>query len=226
VPTGAAFHEDGWTAKPAEIIAFSQAAKSLGLTAINWWEWGSACLYGLWDSVAGLDWGNFQDPTPAPSLPSKRLRMRVIATQLNIRKGPSVSYQDIGDLFARNAGDVVPLNVAGQSAWVKISDNPDRWVCVQLGSTRYLEPIMEVVNGSTVLRMRVIAKQLNIRSGPSSSFSDVGDLFAIDKAPVDVLNVAGADAWIKCSDNPEQWICAQQGTIRFLDPVIEDVKDA
>lgn len=140
-PTGAAFHENGWTARPAEIIEFSGMAKSLGLPGANFWEWGNSQLYGLWDTVAGLDWG-LSPSQPNPPLPepaSQPLRLRVTATQLNVRSGPGTNYPDVGDLYK---GDIVqPLDVAGQHAWIQISATPERWICVGLGSVRFCEAL-------------------------------------------------------------------------------------
>lgn len=133
VPTGAAFHQDGWTAKPAEIQAFAGQAVQLALPAINFWEWYSARTYSLWDAVAALPDGRPADP-PDGKEPAV-LRMRVNVDVLNIRSGPGTNYPDVGDLHKGDLVDV--LDVAGSNAWVKIGSNPDRWACVQLG-TRYM----------------------------------------------------------------------------------------
>lgn len=39
LPTGAAFKEHGWEAKPTEVQAFLEKAKQLGLAGANFWEW-------------------------------------------------------------------------------------------------------------------------------------------------------------------------------------------
>ena len=64
IPTGAAFREFGWQPSMGEVVEFLQAAKSLNLSAVNFWEWGDArsgALPGVWDAIRDFPW---QD-TPA-----------------------------------------------------------------------------------------------------------------------------------------------------------------
>lgn len=57
-PTGAAYGEHGWRATPAQVTAFLQAAKSLGMPGANFWEWSFARAKNaeLWNPVATFDW--------------------------------------------------------------------------------------------------------------------------------------------------------------------------
>nr|MBN1228583.1 hypothetical protein [Anaerolineae bacterium] len=59
VPTGAAFAEWGWRPTPAEVRAFLSHAKTIGMSAANFWSWdyaGSMEGADLWDAVADFDW--------------------------------------------------------------------------------------------------------------------------------------------------------------------------
>lgn len=78
-------------------------------------------------------------PTPeTPAQPeSATLRGKVTGAVLNVRTGPGVNYPVASML---RQGEVVPvLGVAGADAWIKISDNPARWVCAQQNGTRLVD---------------------------------------------------------------------------------------
>ncbi|MEX1248560.1 MAG: nuclear transport factor 2 family protein [Anaerolineales bacterium] len=57
-PTGAAYGEHGWRAKPAEVTAFLQAVKDIGLPGCNFWEWYFARRNDseLWNPVQQFAW--------------------------------------------------------------------------------------------------------------------------------------------------------------------------
>lgn len=57
IPTGAAYHENGWQPTHAQIIEFFNRAKELGLPGVSFWEWGHAQRYGFEDLIASLDGG-------------------------------------------------------------------------------------------------------------------------------------------------------------------------
>lgn len=59
IPTGAAFGEWGWKPTTAEVRDFLQTARTLNLTAANFWEWKHArhgSLPGIWDEIAAFAW--------------------------------------------------------------------------------------------------------------------------------------------------------------------------
>lgn len=62
-PTGAAYGEHGWRAKPQEVTAFLQAVQAAGLPGCNFWEWYFARQKNseLWNPVQEFPW-----PTVAP----------------------------------------------------------------------------------------------------------------------------------------------------------------
>ena len=58
IPTGAAFRESGWQPTPAEVLDFLQTAKSLNLSAANFWEWSDcrAVLPDVWNVIRDFSW--------------------------------------------------------------------------------------------------------------------------------------------------------------------------
>jgi len=59
IPTGSAYTQGNWSATPADILEFLQAAQILNLSAANFWEWGHTKLYlpALWETVKQYPWG-------------------------------------------------------------------------------------------------------------------------------------------------------------------------
>jgi len=74
IPTGAAFKEWGWLAKPAEVKEFLDKAVELQLDGCNFWRWQHARDYGLWDTIANYVWPSNEPP----SLPPDDLEARVL----------------------------------------------------------------------------------------------------------------------------------------------------
>ncbi len=65
IPTGAAFHQNGWQPTQGEVLEFLQTAKSLNLSAANFWEWSNARtgnLPGVWETIRDFSWNE----APAP----------------------------------------------------------------------------------------------------------------------------------------------------------------
>jgi hypothetical protein len=64
VPTGSAYGFGDWTATPDQITAFISEAKSLGLPAVNFWEWAASLQDGakLWKAIRASAWGEAPDP--------------------------------------------------------------------------------------------------------------------------------------------------------------------
>jgi len=60
---------------------------------------------------------------------------RVTANQLNIRKGPGINYQDVGDLYK---GEIVRIsNIAGKDVWVEIG--PEKWIALAYKDKQFLD---------------------------------------------------------------------------------------
>jgi hypothetical protein len=59
IPTGAAYREQGWQPTVEEVLDFLQTAKSLNLSAANFWEWSDARsgrLPGIWEAISDFSW--------------------------------------------------------------------------------------------------------------------------------------------------------------------------
>lgn len=83
-PTGAAYREHGWQAKPKEITEFLQTALDLGLPAVNFWEWwhSRTALPENFQAIQSFPWPNKQDDTeekPPLELPE---RVRLLEEQM------------------------------------------------------------------------------------------------------------------------------------------------
>lgn len=68
VPVGSAYCEWGWCSKPAQIVNFSDTAKTLGLPGISFWSLQHLpTIAGMQAAVFALDWTG--DPLPPPTDP-------------------------------------------------------------------------------------------------------------------------------------------------------------
>lgn len=135
VPTGAAFHQDGWQSSKEETAAFHAAAMKMCLPAVNYWEWANAVRYGLFDNVANLPWGDCKPEPPDDA----GLAVKAVVDGLNVRSGPSTSYPIVGHLS--RGQEVGVLEVHGDEIWVKISSDPERWVAARHGGIELAELI-------------------------------------------------------------------------------------
>ena len=60
---------------------------------------------------------------------------KVTANQLNIRKGPGINYQDVGDLYE---GDQINItNVDGRDVWVEIGS--EKWAALAYRGRKYID---------------------------------------------------------------------------------------
>lgn len=58
IPTGPAFSESGWTPTSDDLLGFLKAAKSLGMTGVNFFSWDDcrAKHPTLWSTITGFSW--------------------------------------------------------------------------------------------------------------------------------------------------------------------------
>ena len=123
--------------------------------------------------------------------------------ELRVRSGPGTNYAEIRRL---NAGTVVTIyeqqNVNG-TYWGNIGDG---WICmdyVDLGP----QQSQPTGGSSTSVNMTVCVKpsagELKIRSGPDSSYSEVGRLYGGDIITVTELQQNGSTQWGRI---PQGWI--------------------
>lgn len=139
-PTGAAYSEHGWRPSVAEVVSFMDETRALNLSGFNFWEMRN-CLINMpevWQAIS--DWSGSPVTPPEPVDPPMQattgLVGQVLTKYVNIRNGPSTSHADVGDLLRGEKREI--LDVAGSDAWVKICDDPERWVAAEHLGTRYL----------------------------------------------------------------------------------------
>ena len=162
------------------------------------------------DNGNGNGNGNGEPPT------TETKWYKVTATTLNVREGPSTSYDDIGTL---QQGEVVKaLDYAVANSWIKIyrpSDELTGW-----SYAAYLEetsappddgepPDTGEPPDDEAEWYRVTASALNVRSGPSTSDSKIGSL-PFDTV-VKALEKNADGSWIKIyreSDGLTGWCFA------------------
>jgi hypothetical protein len=107
-PTGAAFSEHGWRAYPNEVYDFMAAAKGLGVSGCNFWNYDHAFnrFPDLWKVISEFVWegiGYEDDPDDKEFLFYAICKAE---NALRIRTGPGTYYPIIGYL---SRGDVEPI---------------------------------------------------------------------------------------------------------------------
>jgi GH25 family lysozyme M1 (1,4-beta-N-acetylmuramidase)/uncharacterized protein YraI len=146
-------------------------------------------------SDTDLDWFNgsysdlmsYANQNPPPPV-SNILQSRVIVPVLNIRNGPGVNYNKVGEL---RGGDFVRIkNISGNDAWVQYESG--KWCAFAYGGGKFIT----IENGTEgMLQGKVSVPTLNIRSGPGINYPDTGDLHKGDDIQFKALG--GRDIWVE-----------------------------
>lgn len=123
--------------------------------------------------------------------------------ELRVRSGPGTNYAEIRRL---NAGAVVTIyeqqNVNG-TYWGNIGDG---WICmdyVDIGSQQSQPTGGSSTSVNMTVRVKPSAGELKIRSGPDSTYSEVGRLYGGDIITVTELQQNGSTQWGRI---PQGWI--------------------
>jgi hypothetical protein len=129
-------------------------------------------------------------PTPPPPPPAAGLRARVTYSAVNVRSGPGVNYEDIGDL---QQGDVLNIRTfTGKSLWVKVKAPnlpATSWCAFALEG----DPFITLTPGdATKGRVDYL---LNVRDRPSTDGAVVGRLSKGDM--IEILDLQGRDVWLE-----------------------------
>ncbi|MDX2162304.1 MAG: GH25 family lysozyme [bacterium] len=125
--------------------------------------------------------------------PVGRLRARVTASSVNVRSGPNVNFQDVGDLT--RGQDVNAITFTGKQAWVKIRPDAEQWVAFALEGEPFITLTPnQPTQGTTNFLM-------NVRSAPAATAPIVGRLAAGTK--ITVHGLVGRDVWLEIS--PGRW---------------------
>lgn len=149
-PTGAAYKEHNWQANATEMVDFMETARRLGLPGFNFWEMRSCRIYipGGWEVVkqfkvdpCGGGVGSGQstggnDGGPGTGDGQVYPRAKVVSQMVNIRTGPGTQFADVGDYYGGVEVDV--YDIQGADAWIKIQEDPERWIAAYHGEKRYV----------------------------------------------------------------------------------------
>ena len=133
IPTGAAYHENGWQPLPSEIIEFAEAVKALGMTGYNFWEFCNSIRYGLYNTVATLETGGL------PSVPTTPTTVTVRSPKgLNMRSAPKVAASNlVGTLRRGMSGPILDEQVIGRERWVKTTI--ECWIAAEYYGSKLAE---------------------------------------------------------------------------------------
>ena len=141
---------------------------------------------------------------PTPSTTSTtNLNAKVAVSVLNTRSGPSTSYKLGTKMVLGNTVNVI--NIAGSDVWLQQA--PGKWSAAYYNGQQYLEM---VPNNPFKAQSKV--DQLNIRSGPGTSYGSVGKMKTGDS--FNVTGIDGKDAWIEFDLG--KWAAFTHGTDHYM----------
>lgn len=134
-PTGSAYHEHGWQATAGQVQEFMETALALGLCGFNFWEMANCLRYipDAWDAIAAFEMSGDEGPGQEPVT---GMQAEVVSQMVNVRTGPGTNFADVGDLLGGKTVDV--LDIMGTDAWIKIQQNPERWIAAYHQNKRYV----------------------------------------------------------------------------------------
>ena len=190
----------GWT--DWKFWQYSESGKVSGITGgvdLNWFQ-------GTYDDLVSYAGQAPEAATEATS----NLKVNVVATVLTLRSGPGISYKNIGSLVKGNSFGI--MNVGGSDAWLEIESG--KWVACFCGGQQYMEIVPAEKTGGA-LTARSLVDQLNIRSGPSTSYASLGKLN--NGNVVNVMGIDGRDIWVQLELG--KWAAFFYNSIRYLELV-------
>lgn len=114
----------------------------------------------------------------------------VTASKLNVRSGPSVSYSIIHALW--NGNRITVISESGNWYKIRLSDGRTGWVS------------KDYIKSDYTARGTVTASKLNVRSGPSTSYSIIHALWNGNK--VSIIGVSNGWCRIRLSDGRIGWV--------------------
>lgn len=175
-----------------------------------------------------------ETPIPLPPTPTTVPVQGTTSTQLNVRAEPSTASQVLGIIAANVAVQIVGQDPGGN--WWQILYEAGvggrGWVTAQYVETA-TQPEVPVIGGGVHPNSgasAVIIQQLNIRSGPSTSFDSLGILNANDVVSLTGKNRDGAWLQIEFAGGPDGkgWINAAFARTDALDtlPIMSDLGEA
>ncbi|MGE5250565.1 MAG: SH3 domain-containing protein [Bacteroidota bacterium] len=152
-----------------------------------------------------------QPPTPAPTLPPIE---GTTSTQLNVRAEPSTGSTSLGMLAAFSKVQITARDAGGSWYQVLYAQAPDGrgWVrssYVQVADLKAV-PLLAEAGGTAAGPSGRLTEQVNIRSGPGTSFDSLGTLNAQDVVTLTGRNPEGTWLQIAFTAAPDGrgWIAA------------------
>ena len=138
---------------------------------------------------------------PAETKPAKVYGVVQVSNKLNVRSGPGTGYSKVGTLKNNTRVEILEQKSVGSVTWAKISNG---WISMQYvklettntGNTSTGNTATTVVGSGTVVN----CTQLRIRSGPGTTYSQVGYLARGTKVSFTQYKNVGSVKWGKISN--------------------------
>ena len=203
-----------WGQHDLWIANYGKTTPTLPRDWTNWrfWQWTEAGSISGMPTTVDVDWFNGDEAQlrqyaassmgSGGSLPQANYRIQA-TTSINVRSGPSTDQAVVGSLKANEQATV--LDLAGSDVWSQIG--PNRWAAFATGGQQLC--IFRVGAPSQII---VAVGQINIRSGPSTTTADVGDL--TKNMVLSVSDLSGNDAWVKIGEG--RWAAFAKNGQRFM----------
>lgn len=137
-PTGSAYHEHGWQATAGQVQEFMETAVALGLCGFNFWEMANCLTYmpDVWNTISSFEMTGDGGPGMGEEPGLVHPKAKVVSQMVNIRTGPGTWFADVGDYYGGVEVDV--LDIQGTDAWIKIQEDPERWIAAYYLNKRYV----------------------------------------------------------------------------------------
>jgi uncharacterized protein YraI len=170
-------------------------------------------------------------PTPQPIAPSVTPAQGITSSQVNVRAEPSTASTTLGVIAANTTVQIVGKDPGGN--WWQIlyekGEGGKGWVTAQYVTTA-TKPEVPVIGGGeanpNAANSAVVIQQLNIRSGPGTSFDSLGILNPNDVVSLSGKNRDGSWLQIEFAAGPEGkgWVNASFVKADTVDglPIVAD----
>lgn len=137
---------------------------------------------GTWGLVKELDgWICINTDYVTKVVPSetKEFMVKILADSLNIRTGPGTAYDSVGKLDKNDVYTIVEVN--SQGTWGKLKSGAG-WISLNKNYATKVEVAVPqpAETPSTKFIVKIKAKELNVRKGPSVDYDIVERVFAGD----------------------------------------------
>jgi GH25 family lysozyme M1 (1,4-beta-N-acetylmuramidase)/uncharacterized protein YraI len=140
---------------------------------------------------------------PTPAVSTTNLKAKVLASVLNIRSGPGLSYKIVSKMVKDNSVNVI--NIGGSDVWVQQAAG--KWVAACYNGQQLLEMIPD-----NPFKAESKVDQLNIRSGPGTNYASVGKLKTGDVITFTAID--GKDVWIEFDLG--KWSCFKMDSSQYM----------